>query len=194
MNSFWGATTEDDLSHPQDDSDAKNGINLASLDRYQLIQYLIAMFGLFYLLVVSLKFAAFLLTNAWKWRRQQFERYNYYIGQFTEVHGEDTWAVISGGANDFGVALGEELAGLYGFNICIIDQEEDVITEKLMQIRKKHKVKVRSIKVDFREYTALKEYESIVKDALYNIHIGLLIINTELASGASFRKMTHLQV
>ena len=55
-------------------------------------------------------------------------------------------------------------------------------------------MKVRSVQVDFKDYTALKEYDTIVRDALNNIHIGLLIINTQLDAGASFRTMSHEQV
>lgn len=61
------------------------------------------------------------------------------------MHGESTWAVITGGADDFGFALASELAELYNFNICIVDKDEDVIADRLYEIRKKYKVKVRSI-------------------------------------------------
>ena len=107
------------------------------------------------------------------------------------MHGEATWAVISGGANEFGYAMACELAELYKFNICMIDSDEQTMQEMLLKINRKYKVKVRSIQVDFREYTALKEYDSIIRDALHNIHIGLLIINTQLTETASFRKMSH---
>ena len=50
------------------------------------------------------------------------------------MHGEATWAVITGGADEFGYALACELAELYKFNICMIDKDEDAISEKLLKI------------------------------------------------------------
>lgn len=79
------------------------------------------------------------------------------------MHGESTWAVFTGGADAFSFALACELAELYQFNICIIDKDEDIITEQLYQIRKKYKVKVRSIQLDLQEFSNIKEYDKIIK-------------------------------
>ena len=160
----------------------------------KLVEALVALFGFFYLLVLLVKFAWMGAKHAWKSRRLARERYNYWIGQFTEAHGEGTWAVVTGGSDEFGYALCCELAETYKFNICIVAKDEDVIADRLHEIHKKYKVKVRSIQVDFQEFTTLQTYEKVVKQALSELHIGILVLNASSQIRRQFRDTDYQTV